>query len=106
MKCLKCWDESKYQFCRKCKEDKHKAGAIISQNKTKLKDLLNYNILEPEIFSRFILYTDNIIKRWKIYMEYKSRKQNLLFKIITWSTITCSVIISLWSIASLIILEI
>ena len=62
MKCLKCGKDSKYEFCRQCKEEKHRAGAIISQNKKKLKDLLTQNILDQQLFEKFILYTNNIIK--------------------------------------------
>ena len=45
MECIRCWKDSKYQFCRKCKEEKHKAGAIISQNKTKLRNLLEIDFI-------------------------------------------------------------
>ena len=62
MKCMRCGKESKWELCRECKEVKHRAGALISQNKKKLKNLIEWNILEPEKFSKFILYTDNIIK--------------------------------------------
>ena len=106
MKCLRCWKESKYEFCRECKEIKHNAGALISQNKKKLKNLLNYNILEPELFNKFILYTDNIRKQWEIYMEFVAKKHYTIFKIITWTTMLCSALISLWSITSLVILYI
>ena len=106
MKCLKCGKDSKYEFCRECKECKHKAGAIVSQNKSKLRDLLEQNILQPETFSKFILYTNNIIKHGKIYMEYRSKKSELLFRFISWWSIACSVIITLWSLTSLIILKI
>lgn len=106
MKCLRCWKESKYEFCRTCKEDKHKAGAIISQNKKKLKILLDQNILQPELFNRFILYTDNIKKRWETYMTFVAKKHNLMFKIFTGTTMLLSVCISLWSIFSLIVIKI
>jgi hypothetical protein len=106
MECLRCGKESKYEFCRECKKCKHNAGAIVSQNKSKLKDLLNENILQPELFARFILYTDNIIKHWKIYMEYKSKKQEKIFRFISWWMIACSIMIWIWSVASLIILKI
>ena len=106
MKCLMCGKESKYEFCRTCKECKHKAGAIVSQNKSKLKDLLEQNILQPEAFSKFILYTNNIIKHWKIYMEYRSKKSDLLFRFISGWSIACSVVITIWSLTSLVILKI
>lgn len=106
MKCLRCWKESKYEFCRTCKEDKHKAGAIISQNKKKLKILLEQNILEPELFSRFILYTDNIKKYGEIYMTFVAKKHNTIIKLITWTTMLASFLLSLWSISSLVIIHI
>ena len=37
MKCMRCGKESKWELCRECKEVKHRAGALISQNKKKLK---------------------------------------------------------------------
>jgi hypothetical protein len=106
MKCLRCWAESKYEFCRKCKEQKHKAGAIISQNKAKLKNLLDLNILQPELFSKFILYTDNIITHGKIYMEFKSQKQYVLYKFIAWTSTLASILLAVWSVSSLVILNI
>lgn len=106
MKCLRCGKESKYEFCRDCKEDKHRAWAIISQNKKKLKNLLDYNILEPELFTKFILYTDNIRKRWETYMEFVNKRHCKLFKFITWATMLASVLLSLYSISSLVIINI
>lgn len=106
MKCLRCGKESKWELCRECKEVKHRAGAMVSQNKSKLKDLLEQNILQPEVFNKFMLYTDNIIKYWKIYMEYKSKKNEILFRFITWWSMACSIVIWLWSVISLIILKV
>lgn len=106
MKCLRCGAESKYEFCRKCKEEKHRAWAIISQNKKKLRNLLDQNILEPELFNRFILYTDNIRKCWEIYMSIVAKKKITLLKAFCWITMLVSVIVSLWSITSLVILRI
>ena len=106
MKCLNCGKESKYEFCRECKEEKHRCWAIISQNKKKLRNLLDRNILEPETFEKFILYTDNIIREWKIYMWYVKQKHLTLFKVLTWWTMLCSALLSLWCISSLIILHI
>lgn len=106
MKCLRCGKESKYEFCRECKEIKHRAWALISQNKTKLRNLLDHNILEPQNFNKFILYSDNIIEQGKIYMEFVKEKHLTLFKIITWWTIAGSTLLSLWCIISLIILHI
>ena len=106
MKCMRCGKESKWELCRECKEVKHRAGAIISQNKKKLKNLIEWNILEPEKFSKFILYTDNIIKEWKIYMEFVKEKHYTIFKFITWTSVVFSVLLSLYSISSLVILYI
>lgn len=106
MKCMRCGKESKWELCRECKEVKHRAGALISQNKKKLKNLIEWNILEPEKSSKFILYTDNIIREWKIYMEFVKEKHYTIFKVITWWTMLCSTLLSLWCITSLIILYI
>lgn len=106
MKCLRCGKDSKYEFCRECKEIKHRSWAIISQNKKKLKNLLEHNILEPELFEKFILYTDNIIKEWRIYMSFVHQKHITLFKILTGWTMLCSVLLSLWCLTSLVILHI
>ena len=40
--------ESKWEFCRECKEKKHKASALLSQNKKKLIKLLNSDWLTTE----------------------------------------------------------
>lgn len=48
MKCMRCGKESKWELCRECKEVKHRAGALISQNKKKLKNLIEWNILETD----------------------------------------------------------
>ena len=106
MKCMRCGTESKWELCRKCKEEKHRAWAIISQNKKKLKNLLDENILDPETFSKFLLYTDNIKKYWEIYMEFVIKKHYTIFKFLAWTTILASVLLSLYSITSLVILRI
>jgi hypothetical protein len=106
MKCLKCGTESKWELCRKCKEEKHRAWAIISQNKKKLKNLLNENILELENYNKFILYTDNIRKRGEIYMTFVAQKHYTIFKIISGTIMLASIFISLYSISSLVILYI
>lgn len=106
MKCMRCGKESKWELCRECKEVKHRAGALISQNKKKLRNLLDKNILEVENYNKFILYTDNIIKEWKIYMEFVEKKHYTIFKVITWWIMLCSALLSLWCITSLIILHI
>lgn len=106
MKCLRCGKENKYEFCRECKEIKHRSWALISQNKKKLRNLLDRNILEPELFNKFILYTDNIIREWKIYMEFTREKNLTIFKIIAWWTIASSTLLSLWCLTSLVILYI
>ena len=75
MQCLKCGKESKREFCRECKEKKHKASALLSQNKKKLMRLLRGDWLSTEWFNKFILYTDNIRNYGKVYMEYKAIKE-------------------------------
>ena len=85
MKCLKCWTESKYEFCRKCKEEKHIASSLLSQNKKKLIKIFEWNRLTPSWFSKFILYANNILKSWKIYMEHEKLKITNLFDFISTS---------------------
>lgn len=106
MKCLKCGKESKYEFCRECKEIKHNACAMVSQNRTKLIKLLMGKRLTPEWFEKFILYTNNILKYWKIYMEYKQEKEYKTLKIISWATMLSSVLLAIRSITSIVIVRI
>ena len=106
MKCMRCGKESKWELCRECKEVKHRCGALISQNKKKLRNLLDKNILEVENYNKFILYTDNIKKNAETYMEFVKEKHYTIFKVITWWTMLCSALLSLWCITSLIILYI
>ena len=105
MKCLNCGKESKWELCRDCKEKKHQAGALISQNKKKLKNLLEKSILVPENYTKFILYTDNIRKRWEIYMGFVSKKKITILKLFCGTCMLASCFITLWSIASLVILH-
>ena len=106
MRCLRCGTESKWEFCRKCKEEQHRAWAIISQNKKKLRNLLDQNILQPELYEKFILYTDNIKKQWEIYMSFVAKKRYRILGFACWTTLLASLIISLYSIISLVILKI
>lgn len=80
MQCLKCGKESKWEFCGECKEKKRNASAILSQNRSKLIKLLHWDWLSPEWFEKFILYTNNILAYWRIYMEYKSVKRDKIFR--------------------------
>ena len=106
MKCMRCGKESKWELCRECKEEKHRAGALISQNKKKLRNLIEWNILEPEKFSKFILYTDNIKKNGEIYMSIVAKKKIKILKCVCWTTMLASSLLSLYSIISLVILSI
>ena len=105
MKCLRCGKESKWEFCRSCKAEKQKAWALISQNKKKLRNLLDGNILEPELFSKFVLYTDNIRKWGEIYMGFVAQKHYTIFKVFCGTCMLGSVLLTLWSITSLVILH-
>lgn len=105
MQCLKCGKESKREFCRECKEIKHNASAILSQNRSKLIRLLHSERLSPEWFEKFILYTNNILKYWKIYMEYKSIKRDKIFKWIIGSVYVIWGCIMLHGVISLIIIS-
>lgn len=97
MECIKCWKVSgRSKFCRECREIKQNAVSIVSQNKRKLVRLLEWDYLTPEWFNKFILYTDNIRKYWKIVMEYKQldtiRIFTNIFKIWTVLSCLCSIV--------------
>lgn len=90
MECLKCKKYSgKSLYCRECRKIKENAGAIISQNKKKLKKLLSECTYNSEWFIKFNLYTKNINTYGQILMKYKeTEKQRIRLKIIN----SCSVI--------------
>ena len=76
-----CWNPSgRSKFCRVCREKKQNAGAIVSQNKKKLRKLLEWNNLTPEWFDKFYLYSNNIITYGKIVMEYKQKDSKRTFE--------------------------
>lgn len=63
MECLLCGKDSKRDnFCRECKEKKQNATAIVSQNKKKLRKLLQESEITLERFEKFIVYSNNIVK--------------------------------------------
>jgi len=106
MKCIKCGKESwRSKFCRDCRDIKQNAVSIVSQNRWKLIRLLHKDYLTPEWFTKFILYTNNIIKYGKIVMEYK--KEDTIRKFVNiinfWTYIT--VFISILFIGEIIITE-
>lgn len=105
MYCLKCGKESKWEFCRQCKEKKHKASALLSQNKKKMIKLLNSDWTNAKWFDKFINYANNILKYWKIYMEYKNIKEYKLLKIISKATTFASLLIAIRSGLSILIIR-
>ena len=106
MECIKCWKESgKSKFCRSCREVKQNAVSIVSQNKSKLIKLLQWDYLTPEWFEKFILYSNNIISYGKIVMEYKEVDTRRTFENIMKFWIITVNIISLLFIAEIVIIE-
>jgi len=106
MKCLRCGKESKYQFCRECKEIKHNASALVSQNRTKLIKLLLGKWLTPEWFEKFILYTNNILKYGKILMEFNKYKEDKTLNLISNTIRFASILIAVRSGLSILIVRI
>ena len=98
MECIKCWKESgKSKFCRSCREYKQNAVSIVSQNKSKLIKLLNWDYLTPEWFNKFILYTNNILTYGRVVMEYKEVDTRRTFeKIMKFWIISCNIISGLF----------
>ena len=81
MDCILCGEYSKRdRFCRKCKEKKRNATAIVSQNKKKMRKILKEERITPERLEKFILYSNNIVKYGKIIMEYKEKDINRRFE--------------------------
>ena len=106
MQCMKCWRESgRSKFCRGCRNIKQSAVSIVSQNKSKLIKLLNWDYLTPEWFNRFITYTDNIIRYGKIVMEFKEVDTRTTFDRIMQYWIYASNILSLLFIVEILITE-
>lgn len=105
MKCLKCGKESKREFCRDCKKVKHNASAILSQNKKKLENLLKWDWLTVDWFSKFILYTENIRKYGKIYMEYKEVKEYKVFRAICGTVNVISGLLAIYGWITLLIIK-
>ena len=106
MICIKCWKESgKSKFCRFCRGAKQNAVSIVSQNKSKLIKLLQWDYLTPEWFSKFILYTNNIISYGRVVMEYKEVDTRTTFEKIMKFWIYSTNIISMLFIVEIIITE-
>lgn len=105
MQCLKCGKESKWEFCRECKEKKHNASAILSQNKTKLIRLLRWKRLTTQWFEKYLLYTENIKKYWKIYMEYQCIKEYRTLRMICKAINIVSLLVAIRSWLSIVIVR-
>jgi len=71
--CLVCGHPSgRCKFCSRCRYEKNNASAIISQNAKKLVILFRSKWLNPSWFEKFLIYTENITKYWKILMKFKT----------------------------------
>lgn len=94
MNCLFCGRESwRSKFCIGCRRIKETAGSIVSQNKKKMRKLLQVENLSAERFDKFILYSDNIVSYWKIVMRYKVVDTKTTFERIMnyWAITVCCV---------------
>lgn len=91
MECANCGKKSdNSRLCRECRKQKETAGAMVSQNKKKLKKLLSESNYDMEWFIKFNLYTKNINHYGQILIKYKEiERKNIRTKIIN----TCSVVI-------------
>lgn len=72
-KCKHCWKDIRkwVSLCEKCNDIRRNNLAMMTQNKIKLRTLIKEKKLTPEWLDKFILYANNIVKYWKIVMEYK-----------------------------------
>lgn len=66
-------------LCSECKSIKTNSMAMVSQNKKKLRKILSQRTITAEWFEKFLLYTNNIIKYWKILMDYKEKESMKTF---------------------------
>ena len=91
MECANCGKKSdNSRLCRECRKQKETAGAMVSQNKKKLKKLLSECSYNSDWFIKFNLYTKNINTYGQILMKYKeTEKQRIRLKIIN----TCSILV-------------
>lgn len=91
MECANCGkDSGNSRLCRECRKQKETAGAMVSQNKKKLKKLLSESSYDVERFIKFNLYTKNINHYGQILIKYKEiERKNIRTKIIN----ACSVIV-------------
>jgi len=89
MKCLKCNRESwADRYCKGCKNIKRNASAILSQNKSKLRKLLNTSNYTPQRFDKFNLYSDNVKGYGRIVLEFKAVDVRYTFeKLLSYGTI-------------------
>lgn len=90
MECVSCGKKSdNSRLCRECRKQKETAGAMVSQNKKKLKKLLSECTYNSDWFIKFNLYTKNINTYGQILMKYKDAERiNMWVKIInSWSVI-------------------
>ena len=90
MECANCGKKSdNSRLCRECRKQKETAGAMVSQNKKKLKKLLSECTYNSDWFIKFNIYTKNINTYGQILMKYKETERiNMWVKVIN----SCSVI--------------
>jgi len=71
--CTHCGKKIRFwiSLCKECKNKKWYSAAIVSQNKKKLKKLLEERSITIERIDKFILYSNNILKFSKVLIEYK-----------------------------------
>ena len=79
--CAHCGNKIKFwiSLCNKCKDIKLYNRAIISQNTSKLKKLLEQSSLTVERLDKFILYSNNIVECWKVIMEFQEQETKRTF---------------------------
>ena len=91
MECANCGKKSdNSRLCRECRKQKETAGAMLSQNKKKLKKLLSKCTYNSDWFIKFNIYTKNINTYGQILMKYKETERiNMWVKVIN----SCSVMV-------------
>ncbi len=93
--CTHCGKKIRFwiSLCNECENKKRYNAAMVSQNKKKLKNLLEQNCLNIERLNKFIIYSNNIVKYSKVVMEYKKKRGSIGDVIKKFWIITCRFIL-------------
>lgn len=93
--CNYCWKEirKRISLCKECNNILSHNKAIISQNKKKLRKLLEEKSVTIERLDKFILYSSNVVNCWKVLIKFREKDIKRSFDRITKFSLTCFFVI-------------